>query len=262
MRNAAPLNPLEYPWASATHAGLLDEHEFHRLDVRTDSPIGSSTVGGRHTLDEHLATAGAAPMSERHLVVAVGSNASPDVMRRKLWSYGQGAQILLPFIPGVARGLRVGHAALCTVRGYVPASPVADPKATTVLWASWFDDVQMAALDSTEPNYTRILVTQDDHPFTLANGEAPTNYFLYEALRGLLHVDGEPLPLMTQPQIFQHLAGRGGAGTVFAGEPVAALHKLVDEGAQTGLAAWFTRPGFSVSSGIRAARSSTLVASR
>ena len=100
--------------------------------------------------------AGAAPLAERTLVVAVGSNASPDVMRCKFARAGVDATV--PFVRVRLGGIAVGHSAHVSLAGYVAAAPYHAPGATATFTASLLDDDQLECLDETERTYTRLPV--------------------------------------------------------------------------------------------------------
>ncbi len=88
----------------------------------------------------------------RTLVLAVGSNAYPSVLRRKLAAVDPA----VPTAACVVTGLAVGHSAHVSAGGYIPAAPYASPGSRTPMRAGWFTPAQLAALDGTEPNYQRV----------------------------------------------------------------------------------------------------------
>lgn len=136
-------------------------------------------------------------------LLAVGSNASPTVLLRKL------GPLLAAGLPvGTARvtGLGVGHSAHVSAGGYVPAAPFAAPGATEVEVAvAWPDPEQLAALDATEPNYVRVRV---DVGCTLPDGCALEGAQVYDSRHGVLGAGEGPLPLTSQDGVLAWLAER------------------------------------------------------
>ncbi|MCU1405482.1 MAG: hypothetical protein JWQ43_1785 [Glaciihabitans sp.] len=211
----APLKPVDYPWASALRSGVMTGGRLLALELQAGRPVGESLVEpapgsslATVTLDRHLSNNNASSLGERYLVVAVGSNASPEVMRRKFARSAARENVVVPFVRGTVAGIGVGHSGHCSAGGYIAATPFAAPGVSTVLWASWFDDAQLAALDQSEPNYRRLRIESRDHMFTLDNGEVLSNYYIYESVHGLVSLDGTVLPIMSQADLFAVLALR------------------------------------------------------
>ncbi|MGH8920996.1 MAG: hypothetical protein ACRD0H_22135, partial [Actinomycetes bacterium] len=136
-------DPLGYPGPPVPWSCWCADGHVERVGASPEAQPGSAAAD----FDARLRRAGAAPLSARHLVVAVGSNACAGVMARKL------GPAPIPFGIVQVRGVRAGYSAHVSVRGYVPAAPFADPDADTRAVAAWLDDAQLAALDRTEPNY-------------------------------------------------------------------------------------------------------------
>ncbi len=183
------LQPWTYPGTAAPHGGLLHDGVFRPLEP------GRGQIG-----DE----AGVAAASERHLVVAVGSNASPAVMTHKL----EDAQVdtTVPFVAVTVRGLAVGHSAHVSVRGYLAAAPFYDPSATTRLVATLLDEAQLACLDRTEPNYVRRSVHEQTCPLEVDGGQRMPAFTVYVSRWGLLGPPGgRPWPVTPQEQLFPRL---------------------------------------------------------
>jgi hypothetical protein len=178
LRQDDGFDPLDYPWtASAPEATKL------------------STEG-------------------RTLVVAVGSNASPAVLARKLAA----VEPTVPMAECVVTGIAVGHSAHVSAGGYVPAAPYDSPTARTPLRAGWFTPEQLAALDATEPNYERVSLATADYPLRLDVEQ----FDVYRSRWGVLALDEAPLGLMAQADLLEMLrlhgaadpAGWSGAGLV------------------------------------------------
>jgi hypothetical protein len=174
--------PWLYPGTRPPASGLLHDGSYSRLAVPPST-------------------------AERYVVVAVGSNASPAVMHRKLATNGVDGTV--PFIHAEVTGLRVGHSAHVSRAGYIPAAPILTPPARTSVVAVFLDHEQLTAVDRTEPNYIRESVGQDECRLSLAGGESPASFQLYVSRRGVLAPPGEqPLGLMDQDALFAHLRQR------------------------------------------------------
>jgi hypothetical protein len=133
-------------------------------------------------------------------VVAVGSNGVPGVVHAKLAAAGVVGDV--PFLPGEVRGLGVAHSAHVSPGGYVPTTAYAEPGAVLTLVVSWFTTEQLAALDATEPNYTRL-------PLPGAPGDLADAY-VYVSRWGVLAPGGEPLAPTTQAEVHRVLGADAG----------------------------------------------------
>jgi hypothetical protein len=132
------LPPHRYPWRPIDRPGVLIDRQF----VPTTE------------IDKMLDTLDSAPIADRHHVLAVGSNASPDVIHRKMSRAG----IEAPLAMTITRhaGVAVGHSAHVSLPGYVAAAPYRCARCVRRFVALHLDDDQVAALDATEPNYFRV----------------------------------------------------------------------------------------------------------
>jgi len=161
------------------------------------------------------------PDSGRTLVLAVGSNASRAVLRRKLERFGVAPEV--SFIRATVCGLRVGHSAHISVPGYIPAAPVADPDAKCELVASLLDSDGLAAIDATEPNYRRHELSTERFPLELDLGGQtmrPATFQVYVSRRGVLAAPGEaPLSLTGQEELFGRLGECPGFAGLAEGTP-------------------------------------------
>ena len=93
----------------------------------------------------------ALPMAGRRPVIAVGSNAAPAQLARKLFaSLGSGVPVLRAF----AAGLRVLPSAHMGIHGYLASAPLIGPGEAPV-FITFLDSEQLVRLDETEPNYIR-----------------------------------------------------------------------------------------------------------
>ncbi|MHC3004546.1 hypothetical protein [Gordonia metallireducens] len=171
-----------------------------------------------------------APPPGTRLVVAVGSNAAPSVLRRKLGHLDPTGVLHLTRVR--VANITVGHSAHVAVRGYVPAAPVRAGHGTVETVAAWLSPPQTEALDLTEPNYDRRTVNTHDHPLILGDPRLPADapatpdeFDIYVSRHGVLAdpATHTPLPFGTQAGVFgwlqRHLddpALRGTAAEVCA----------------------------------------------
>lgn len=172
------VDPADYPWTVPTVTGVVRPDGLHAGDLPSPSVL-----------------------AERTPVIAVGSNASPDVLVAKL---GDLLDSGLPVAPAVVDDIVVGHFAQVAVRGFIAAAPALVQGARSELSVGWFDEAQLAALDATEPNYDRVTVPG---ACSWAGGEIPDAQ-LYVSLHGLLADAGEVLPLRSQADVLAWLGER------------------------------------------------------
>lgn len=247
--HTSELDPLLYPWDPPEVSGVMDGDGF--------LPVGLATG-----LDQALADADAAPLESRSLVVSIGSNSSPAVMRRKFASYHRPVSPVLPLVRGRLHNIAVGHSAHVSRAGYIAAAPYPLTGECIPVWVSWLDDHQLLAVEQTEPNYRRIRLDAEACPLELGHGEYPEDYSLFTSRWGVLtDDDGGKLPFLDQPALFALLAGLGagvgaevGAGSgagnsvaeglsVFAGPPERVIEQLRMPSVQAWAKNWFSSAG-------------------
>jgi hypothetical protein len=175
----------DYPWAPAGGPGLLAGDRF-------------TSRSAADLLQEY---------GDRAAVVAVGSNASPQVLQRKLCRKVEHG--VVPILPGVLVGCAVGHSAHVSVPGYVAAAPYRDPRARTAVFVSLLDEEQLARLDATEPNYVRRRLA-DDGRYRLELGDArPRAFHVYDGRWGVIAPpDDGPVPFTSQHELHGLLRAR------------------------------------------------------
>jgi hypothetical protein len=155
------------------------------------------------SLDRYLRDAGGSPAASLTPVLAVGSNASPAQLRRKLARAG--LPTLVPVTAVSVGGLAVGVSAHVSRPGYLPATPVPDTGATSDLWLVWLDASALAAIDATEPNYERIQLSAR-YPVRLTTGRPVTRGWVYRSRHGyLVNEAGEPRRLTDQATLISAL---------------------------------------------------------
>ncbi|MEU4718058.1 hypothetical protein AB0G06_00330 [Nonomuraea dietziae] len=201
--------PLTYPGRLPRVSGLLQDDSFAPLaDVAGAPPEDwRAHVEGRAVrLGDHLEALGAAPMSARHAVLAVGSNAAPSQLYRKF--FDSALRPVVPLTQATVQGIAPGVSAHINRHGYVPAAPVAVPGPSR-LFVLWVDQAQLVALDVTEPNYYRRLLPADRHPVTLASGAALPTCWVYVGRHGCLtEKTGEAMRLQAQTRLIGRLLSR------------------------------------------------------
>jgi len=175
------MNPADYPW--------VDEH------ARRDGVLHWDRCGFSVSWSERVDLTGRVP------VAAVGSNASPAVLARKLATLGTG-QVPLSLRP--LAGVRAGHSAHVSTGGYIPAAPyVGDGELRVVV--GWFLPVQVDLLDASEPNYTRRALSAD------VEG--------YVSRWGVVSIEGRVVDLTTQHDLLERLRPPALAGTAHLSDP-------------------------------------------
>lgn len=179
------LDPSTYPWTSGLPA---------RRGRLTPAGLQAGDVG--EDLDRRVP------------VVAVGSNASPTVLARKL---GPALERGLPVSVGAVDGLAVGHSAHVSTRGYVAAAPARGPGEQRVT-VGWFDPGQLAALDATEPNYRRVALPEGMACRAAVVGPGEETVVrgaqVYASVHGVVGERGTPLPLGDQATVLAWIARR------------------------------------------------------
>lgn len=235
--------PEDYPWLGpAVRSALLLSAGIVDLDppggVEAPSEELPAPLVDAAAIEQALAEEDAAPLAERTLVLAVGSNQTPQTIARKYRRAARPLQVTTPFVRCTVHDLAVGHVAHTAAPGYVPAAPYRAEGERMELVATWFDDEQLAVVDATEPNYDRVRLSTEDFPLTLATGEEPARFDVYASSWGVL-ADEHPIPLRhRQQEIFDELTALTGED-LFIGdaaelcarmaEAPEALHQLVTE---------------------------------
>lgn len=234
--------PEDYPWVGpAVRSALLLDEGIVDLDpyggVEEPSEQADEPLVDVAAIEQALAKEGAAPLAERTLVLAVGSNQTPETIARKYRRSGRDISVTTPFVRCTVHHLAVGHVAHIAVPGYLPAAPYRAEGERMELVATWFDEEQLAVVDETEPNYDRLRLSTEDFPLTLATGQEPAHFDVYASVWGVLAHEHRPIPLRhRQQEMFDELVGltdspltHGDAADVCAALAAApeALHQLV-----------------------------------
>jgi hypothetical protein len=201
--------PLTYPGPTPASPAVLVT-KFDVLDVHPSHPMPLGEWRVRlsededKSLDQVLLEHEAMPIAGRIPVLAVGSNAAPAQVRRKLATKGLAAMV--PITAVKVSGLSVGVSAHVSRAGYLPATPVPDLSSKNLpLWVTWLAQDQLPAIDRTEPNYDRIRVP-GFCSIRLTSGQAVCGCWLYVSHRGyLMRPSGEPRKLTGQAELISSL---------------------------------------------------------
>jgi hypothetical protein len=178
-------SPWDYPGTAATCSGVLEHGRFSARPVA------------------ELLEASAA----RTLVVAVGSNASPAVMHRKLSRHRVPGPV--PLVAATLRGCAVGHSAHVSLPGFVAAAPFLHNEAATPVYVTLLDAEQLRCVDLSEPNYVRRRVPRGACALELEDGTRPATFDLYDGRWGVLGPPGEAvLPFGSQVALHALLRAR------------------------------------------------------
>lgn len=174
-------HPLSYPGDLPDQPFVLDHGEVRPLN------------SGRFST---------AVMSERHLVVAVGSNAAPARLVEKL-----GADEVVPVVSAAVVGMDVRYSAHITRYGAVPTTAWPSTGAAVSLPALLLDDDQLTALDATEPNYDRVPLAELGVRLPIDGDDRRASASTYVTCRGWYRLEGGEPAL---PPLRGETSGRAG----------------------------------------------------
>jgi hypothetical protein len=200
-------------------------------------------------LDQVLLAYEAVPIAGRIPVLAVGSNAAPAQVRRKLAASGPATAV--PITAVRVNGLSVGVSAHVSRAGYVPATPVPDPSSANVLmWVTWLAPDQLVTIDRTEPNYDRMRVPRFCS-IRLTSGQAVSGCWLYVSRHGhLIGPSGEPRKLIDQAGLMSSLLAEVPGLAELAGtSPEEWLSRIRDKRVRDDIRDLFRSAGIARSSG-------------
>ena len=193
-------------------------------------------------LDWFLRNAGGTLALSRIPVLAVGSNASPAQVRRKMANAR--LPTLVPITAVNVRGLAVGISAHISRPGYLPATPVPDAGAVSNLWVVWLDADALRAMDATEPNYQRIRLSSR-YAVQLTPGRPVAGCWVYVSRHGyLLNAAGDPRRLTDQATLITALLAEIPALPPLAGTtPQEWIERTRDTGIRNTVREVFRRAG-------------------
>jgi hypothetical protein len=178
--------------------------EHHRCELRE----GLNLPGMPVPLSYALLRLNATQMSKRRPFLAVGSNANPAQLHKKL--SGERVSDVVPMTIAEVLGLGVGFSEHITTSSpdgtelYVPTTILRAPSHKRTLLITWFDIDQEKVINQTERNYVCVIAGEDpagSHAvagvtITLNNGELLQEVVAYESRWGARSDDvGEPILL-------------------------------------------------------------------
>jgi hypothetical protein len=239
------MDPADYPFAQPDGSQLaVAERTVPIIEAPEGKPIAKWIVhaGDRPLSLESFVGAQYAPLLElpRWPVIAYGSNANSDVLREKLTGNGP---TFVPMLRGQLQDFDVVYSAHVSPKGAIPATLCESPDTRVTVFVLLLDATQLVAMDATEPNYDRMLLTK---PVKLTLDRGPSgDAFVYVSKHGVLNVHGapchvEPIPAslrrfggMTQRQVLAIARDRLGAVPGGEGEVTEAQTRMLNRDSLT-----------------------------
>lgn len=242
LNNRARFDPSTYPGQVLEWSVVITSSKSFPVEVKKSRRLGQSIVSielgdGENnfpSLNKFLLLNNAAQIDMRVPVVAFGMNSDPEVMAAKFEAYCQktGTEInrVFPMFRATLTGVKLGHLPRPSRDGFFAAAPyVAGEGRETRLevTVAFLDPLQLAAVDETEPNYDRVLVTNPGIQLRIhsrfereldsadpsdevddSHHELLQEFYLYVSKNGLLTYDGKVPTAFTdsQSELFGALA--------------------------------------------------------
>lgn len=250
-RSLSEIDPLRYPGRRLSYDVLLLAGQELRLRLDDRDALGAAVVTDTSheelgTLDQTLAANGEAQIAQRTPVLAVGANADPQVLARKL-DRGH-AKSAVPLVRASVTGLRIGHSAHVSRGGYIPWTPVRAPDASIASAVLLLDETQLRALDTSEPNYDGVALPPAQFRVRLeSTGRRLDSCRAYASRWGALYEGADLIEPTRQHRLFARLVridpefGRLTAGLT----PQQVTRLLAVEDLQEYLRGHWQRSGFS-----------------
>lgn len=138
-------------------------------------------------------------VAERAALLAYGSNATPEVLARKL----AGAPDPVPVLRTTLRDFDVVYSAHVSPYGAIPATLARSPGTEVRAFIAYLTAEQLDLVSATEPNYN--LARFDRPSCTLERGAAPAELNVYLSKHGALLIDGREVALSEVPAEGRHL---------------------------------------------------------
>lgn len=150
-------------------------------------------------------------LSSRIALLAYGSNASPEVLARKL----AGDPDPVPALRATLHDFDVVYSAHVSAYGSVPATLRQSPSTEVAVSVTYLTPAQLDLIGVTEPNYE--LAALDEAVCTLESGESPSGLRSYLSRHGCLLLDdtevalaavrasGRRFPAMDQRQVLERV---------------------------------------------------------
>lgn len=175
-----------------------------------DIPVATQRLlrgGPECPLNYALLRMNATPIDQRVAVLAVGSNASPPQLLHKFRSTF--SQLALPVPRAYARGLELAFSGHVSTWGYIPTAvrAAADVNSEARVFVTFLDELQLAIIDETEPNYDRVTLCHPDggHILRLESGERLASCAAYRTHHGVLDIRWPPQNGLPSQEDLRHL---------------------------------------------------------
>jgi len=188
-RDPLPKGPLHraktYPYPILDHSFVFREGRAHALADETDLP----------------------DLSGRTPVLAVGSNQSPEQLRRKFGDHDGGEIPVIRIELGNFDSVYSPHIA---AYGAIAATLQEAPGVTVTLFVTWLTDTQLVRMHETEvssANYGFALLSGLD--IRAETGPPLDSLHIYTSTRGTLVHDGTPVPIAEIPACGRLWRARG-----------------------------------------------------
>ena len=227
-------NPVEYPWEPPTdnivvcgYDGDSGKAKVHRLHVAPERWLGYATLDDGRTLNVMAQSNGMLWSDFVYPVVAVSSNANPEVLLNKFAQ--RGGEDFFVVLPATVSNMGIGFTPFMSSRGYIPATPYSAPGARTRVYLSWFTQAQMNALFSTEPGYTCKRVSCADYPLSVGDVAITDDYYVYDYDDGFLLIDDKPVDLCSQAALYRQLDATRLFQGMFARSPEYVSSRFADD---------------------------------
>lgn len=203
--------PLDYPGCRPGGAYLYYKERIFSLNSPAAGVLTISAMG--LAVDSLLSAIGGAPLHERFLVLAVGSNACPGRLQEKFGA--RFPEAALPVLTGGIRDVDSVYCADLASYAAIPASCIASPGTQLEGWALLVSAEELAWLNETEGIGVDYELVQLAAPFQLASGIMQPVYAY--AHHRLLILENTPVrlaefsaqaprfPARTQRQILTHV---------------------------------------------------------
>lgn len=175
-----------YPWARPAGSYVLDADGGIQLLAELDEPE-------RERIIERFS----APSAGRAPLLAIGSNAAPDALRRKFGHFEDPADRTVLVVTGRLHEFDVGFAAHPTLYGALPATIFPSPGTAAATALLWLTPAQFTQLTWTELSYA---LGRLRAPFTVEDADERFDEVLVFVSRwGAFRPDGGPAALAAVP---------------------------------------------------------------
>lgn len=234
----AEQQPLAYPGLRPDFSYVYYKGMVHEINPRGDThaDLWLDDPSGQVTVDAFLAARRNAAISQRHAVLAVGSNGCPGRLAEK---YGDQPEVALPVFVGTVADTAVVYSRRLVSYGALPATYLHQPGAVSWLSVTMLTDEQLDRMDETErvgEFYLRIPVTGH---FLIGGGPKVENLTAYLD-REILTYNGKPIrlkmfaregpdwPIMDEPEVLSLVLDQA---VILLGESIEKRHSqlLKDE---------------------------------